>query len=459
MKIFLRVRKTVQVAAAVSLLLIMISSYGAILYQVYGRGGDHVAGLMEGKWNYWMYKAFAGTFGALREPAKLADGFKGTYWSITVFGLTITDPLAGLGYLAAAKSIYPPLILSMLIPLMLALSLGRVFCGWICPMNSLLEVTDGLRNRLGRGGLLPSEGLRLAPVNKYFLLGAIFIAAAVSGVSVFPYLMPQLHLGKEVFQAFYFRSLSWGVFFIGGIVIFEIFFSRRGWCRYLCPAGALLSLLAVPSHLRVRRVAPRCALGCHSCIDACPMGLEPNWGKSMMECTQCGLCLSRCESGLLGFQWRGNRRFLVSAGVVLGFLALASIASAHHLKGIPHYGYTENYPQNASQEQIVRHKNYSIYVSMYNSEGLHREKLGTPQDALFYIYIKNMENGKPYTGPIEVAIERKGEKAEYRRSGPDDGAIYRVRHSFQEHRGKCLLRIRFDGVEGQENAMIKMKLN
>ena len=459
MKIFLNMRKTVQIGVVVSVVLIIMVSYGATLHQVYGPGGEHLAGLMEEKWSFWLYRSFTETMGALREPVRVADGFKGTYWSITVFGLTITDPLAGLGHLVATRSIYIPLIFGMLVPLFAAMTLGRAYCGWICPMNTLLEFTDKLRNRLRRGESLPTKDLHSGRLNKYFLLTALFIAAAISGVSVFPYLMPQLHLGKEVFQVVYFGSISWGIFFICGIILFEILFTRRGWCRYLCPAGALLSLLAVPRLLRVEKTARDCTQGCRSCVDACPLGLEPHTGASMMECSQCGLCLPRCEEGLLGFRWRGNMRLAIFAGVAIAFFALANTAQAHHIRGLPHYGYTENYPQNPTREKVVKHKHYYIYVTTYSFEGLQREKSDTPDDVQFYIYIKNMKTGQPYTGRMEVEITRKGERALYHRGSPDEEAVYRIRHSFEKSRGGCLLNIRFDGAAGREDVRIKIKLN
>jgi ferredoxin len=347
----------------------------------------------------------------------------------------------------------------MLIPLLLALALGRVFCGWICPMNTLLEATDRVRGWLSRAGLVPNGGFRLSRSNKYMLLAALFLAAVVSGVSIFPYLMPQLQMGKEFFQLIYFRSFSWGIYFVGGLVLFELLLSRRGWCRYICPAGAFLSLLALPRALRVQKTANGCSPECRSCVDACPLSLEPHTGKLMMECSQCGVCLSRCEAGLLTFRWRGSMRLAISTGVILTFLVLASVASAHHIRGLPHYGYTENYPQNPVLERVVKHKQYYIYVNTYSFEGLEREKSDTPNDIQFYILIKNMKNGKSYTGPLEVEITRKDESAVYQRSKPDEEAIYRIRHSFEKRKGKCLLRIRFDGEDEQENARIKMKLN
>ena len=86
--------------------------------------------------------------GALDDPQAFLDRNKGTVWSSLLMGLDLTDPLAAAEAAAASRTVYPPLLLSILIPVVVTLLLGKVFCSWICPANLLLELTGKLRKLL-----------------------------------------------------------------------------------------------------------------------------------------------------------------------------------------------------------------------------------------------------------------------------------------------------------------------
>ena len=93
-----------------------------------------------------------------------------------------------------------------------------------------------------------------------------------------------------------------------GIAIFEVTVSRRWWCRYVCPGGAIYSLLGWMRLVRVKRVANHCTQ-CGECVVACPMGLVPMQDLMGVECDNCGLCMSSCGDHALGYTlWRKEER-------------------------------------------------------------------------------------------------------------------------------------------------------
>ncbi len=71
------------------------------------------------------------------------------------------DPLIALGSMATARSWIPGLawFLGMVV---LALLLGRVFCGYICPMGTTVDLADwiGRRSRRRKSKGLEGEGFR-----------------------------------------------------------------------------------------------------------------------------------------------------------------------------------------------------------------------------------------------------------------------------------------------------------
>lgn len=236
---------------------------------------------------------------------------RGGPWSMELGPVSLTDPLAGAESLAASRSPSKVLWIGLAIPVLVAIALGRVFCSWICPMNLLLEMTDKLRRVLRFLEVKPLD-FKLSFTTKYVVLVVGLALAALFSVPVLGYIYPPAVIGREI------HALVWGFFdraelvaaefWMGGltilssfllfIVVTEVALSRRWWCRYLCPGGALYSLLGRFRPVRVRLVAADCT-GCAKCVPACHMGLNPMRDRMGMECDSCGLCMAQCEPGAL----------------------------------------------------------------------------------------------------------------------------------------------------------------
>ena len=127
------------------------------------------------------------------------------------------------------------------------------------------------------------------------------------------------------------RKYSSGRLFAGilvGMALCERFF-----CRFLCPMGAVFSLLPMLPIFSVRRKQEQCAKGCSACTRCCPADLTlPEAGSWSVngECFQCQKCVDICpkknaHSGI--GKLRGNEIwFTILRAVVLGVvLVLAGI--------------------------------------------------------------------------------------------------------------------------------------
>jgi ferredoxin len=285
------------------------------------------------------------------------------------------DPLLGLATLVGLREaighFWPALA-----TIAVTLALGRVFCGWFCPLGASLDVTRRLL------GALPAprrplawEGRRV----KYYLLGALVVAAVFNwqaawlldpfsllarGLSVgvipaaneavnalfngvyfgAPALRPVSEPAFDALKAsvltygqqhFRFAWLSLGL--LAGVLAMERW-QPRFWCRNLCPLGGLLSLCARGRALS-RGVSDACT-DCGTCWGTCPVGLieDGTHRGSQAECTACMRCPGVCPEGAIGFAWGwrraespldvDRRRLLGSAAAAAALVPLTRIHPA-----------------------------------------------------------------------------------------------------------------------------------
>ncbi len=88
-----------------------------------------------------------------------------------------------------------------------------------------------------------------------------------------------------------------------GSIMFSIFFTRRAWCRYLCPLGAINAIFAMPSILELRSNRHLCLNRCedHACYtgmvdkSGCPMFRHPFMVDNNKDCIICGNCIKNCD--------------------------------------------------------------------------------------------------------------------------------------------------------------------
>jgi ferredoxin-type protein NapH len=237
------------------------------------------------------------------DPARRrwAESSQGTIWSARLFGMRFSDPLAGAEMLVSARTLSAPMLWSLLIPVLVTVALGRVFCGWICPMNTLLEAVDKLR-RLLRLVEIRERDVRFSLKNKYLVLAVVLGLVGLTGVPCIAMFYPPATMSREMHLMVFGSTIGIGSYLILVICAIELFVSKRWWCRYICPGGALYSLLGRFRLLRVVRHEKNC-VACGDCVRACQFGLAPMLVPvTGMECTNCGSCVRACNDDALTFQ-------------------------------------------------------------------------------------------------------------------------------------------------------------
>lgn len=435
----MRLRRAVQWSALLVLLVLPMLSRGSALYQAYGAGARHVESLAS-PWERFLYDAFSTLFGGLDDPAGVAAQFQGGYWSITLFGVTFNDPLAALGHMAASSAVHWPLIAGALVSVALAMVAGRAFCGWICPVNTILELNDALRGWLERRVVhvrlarwLPDPRLRIL-----VLAGGLAVSAA-AGFNAFALILPYAGLARDWHLAVYGVGVGVGFFFMVVLLAVELLAAPRLWCRSLCPTGLVLGWLGSWRVVGIaRKAGTACLSGCRLCLTTCRFGVAPRDEIDTDRCMLCNACVAHCPSAVLEIgvsrpSWaaRGRRGIAVLAAVGLTALmaSLSSDAAAHHIKGMPHYGYLENYPQTPTYERRVSAPPFEMTVVAYLLEGYDRSRSDTPDDAMIYVSLSEQATRKPYRGRLTVTLRPVGGGVSIRRTfrAPLEEIVYRMR--------------------------------
>ena len=168
--------------------------------------------------------------------------------------------------------------------LVLAFLFRKGFCGWLCPVGFTSELLHDLANR-ATGRLRHSKRpylLRLPPwldypltLLKYLLLGLFLYLilwkmdrAALEDFSRSPY-----SITTDARMLLFFlhpSNLALGIMICLALLSIVL---RNFWCRYLCPYGALLGLLALAGPLQVIRDREKC-IDCKKCEDSCPAAIK-----------------------------------------------------------------------------------------------------------------------------------------------------------------------------------------
>ncbi len=240
------------------------------------------------------------------------------------------DPLIAASVMAAAKQIVPAVLWSLIL-VALTIVLGRFFCGWVCPLGTLL---DGARWFVPARFRTRQRNHRWQHA-KYFLLGVILIGAAFGlplvgysdpfsilmrgltcavdplwgsgGTAVFTWLYqhapPAVTNVSEPIYAFLKKTVlpfQGATFQFAGVslaILFAVFalefVQRRFWCRCICPLGGLLALLSRRSP--VRRLPVKGCKDCGVCGETCRMDAFDAEGRlAPGACNLCMDCIDEC---------------------------------------------------------------------------------------------------------------------------------------------------------------------
>jgi ferredoxin len=291
------------------------------------------------------------------------------------------DPLASAVLTLAARKFLPDMIPGLIV-ITSAFFFGRFVCGHICPMGTTVDIMgtvlrknfkpwtkkipDGLY-RLKYILLAFVAGAALIKINLFFWLSPLPLVSRFYTILIQPFTtllgnkslfwaqpaLSMINAGQLEYLQITVRRFD-GIYFI--LFFFALIFSLelirpRFWCRYICPAGALLGICSKMTFWR-RRVH-KCNK-CGVCAKKCSTGAIVTDGKDIAnnevnfsappqksgehtaysECITCRKCVDICNINGVTFAFLGKkqpsvqgilparRTFMIAAGGGAGFAAL-----------------------------------------------------------------------------------------------------------------------------------------
>ncbi len=185
----------------------------------------------------------------------------------------------------------------------IALFAGPLFCGWMCPAGGLTEYLSRLvppRFQIDLGGKVNP-----VPVRYGFTVG-MMVASFIGGnvCCSFCNFTHTQNLISAVFGDFT-GIAYWASFMVVSFVLWFVvlgLFTKggRGWCNFLCPAGALQGLThSLGRWLRLGRsvqIQQTQCRSCKTCMSTCPtwaisakedrMNIDPHACNVCLDCTK-----------------------------------------------------------------------------------------------------------------------------------------------------------------------------
>lgn len=193
--------------------------------------------------------------------------------------------------------------------LLFGVILGRTICGFLCPFGLLQE----LIYKIPTPKIKKNKFTKILSKLKYVIL-AVFVVALpiIFGYPGFcKYICPAgtlgagipLSLTNEHIAAATGALFNWKVA-VMVVIVLVCLFMYRGFCRFICPLGAIYGFFNKVSIFGVHIDERKC-VHCGKCVKDCKMDIK-NVGD--MDCISCGECMKSCNFDAIKWKHKEEKK-------------------------------------------------------------------------------------------------------------------------------------------------------
>ncbi len=241
---------------------------------------------------------------------------------------------------------HPAAAVMLAVVLLTGLLCKRAFCGWACPLGLAGEYLYKLRKRFIKQEFMPPAWLDW-PLRmlKYLLLGALlYIIIGMPSASIPQYLEGNYHKIADLKMALFFVTPGLITLICFAFILGLTAWRRQGFCRYICPYGALLGIMSFLSPFKIRRSTQHClieskGMNCDKCTRACPANISVHTQKNIRsdECQACMRCVSACpKKEALHFSTRNGIKLSARGLTIMLLLIMFLIPLGAYVGGFWH---------------------------------------------------------------------------------------------------------------------------
>ena len=210
---------------------------------------------------------------------------------------------------------------------------GRFFCGFLCSFGALGELVWYISGKFIKNRRQPPrEADRVLKKLKYIVLVLLFVLVWNLGLVIDSSLNPLYAFGvlsrPSDIKALSVLTSVGGLLLIG--IIIGSAFIERFFCRYLCPVGAILSVVSKPRLFKISRNGRSC-VSCGRCDMSCAMGIDVSGGEKVMsgECVNCMKCAASCPMNSLSTNANQLVAGTAAVAVISGMYYAGNIAQTN----------------------------------------------------------------------------------------------------------------------------------
>ncbi|MCR5737163.1 MAG: 4Fe-4S binding protein [Eubacterium sp.] len=184
----------------------------------------------------------------------------------------------------------------------MTIMVGRIFCGWICAFGAVgdwfYQIGQWIQKKKKKKlPAIPEKIQIFLQKTKYLILLGIILLCVTGNNDIITKNSPWTVF--SMIAAGNFSVGSYGIaLLLLGIIVLGMIVKERFFCQFLCPLGAVFSLLPENPLTKLKRNQEQCIPNCTLCKRNCPVALKLQENENRDgECICCGRCRVVCPKG------------------------------------------------------------------------------------------------------------------------------------------------------------------